>query len=199
MPSEPGADNGDSCCHEIGMSLTDECTMLGKPLHGWIGTPLLHLVRGTPVRRSVTVVKIVHLLATRFGQITPSPPRCWSQQSRISAPNSSCGQTSTARHESCSKQTTSSKVSPSVRRACKGKLPTASIACFCPHLESCALPEKKTARTSQLPRVLHHRQLCRCLRWRQKHVGLLCHRKCLARARSRVLCGLLVQCHKAVA
>ena len=57
---------------------------------------------------------------------------------------------------------------------------------------------EKIMQTSQRPRVLHHSQLCRCLR-RQKHVGLLCHRKCLMRARSRVFCGLLVQCHKAVA
>ena len=85
----------------VGMSLIDECTALDKPLHGWIESDLLHLVRGTPVHRSMTVVKIVHLLATVFGQVTPSSLRCWSQQSQISAPDSSCGHTSTARHESC--------------------------------------------------------------------------------------------------
>ena len=45
---------------------------------------------------------------------------------------------------------------------------------------------EKITQTSQRPRVLHHSQLCRRLRWRQRHVGLLCHRKCLMRARSRV-------------
>ena len=40
---------------------------------------------------------------------------------------------------------------------------------------------EKIMQTSQRPRVLHHSQLCRCLRWRQKHGGLLCHRKCLTR------------------
>ena len=101
MPSEPWAENKDSCCHQIGMSLIDECTVLEKPLHGWIESDLWHLVRGTRVHRSMTVVKIVHLLATGFRQVTPSSPGCWSQQSRISAPNSSWGHTSTARHESC--------------------------------------------------------------------------------------------------
>ena len=96
-----GQTTGDSCCHQFGMSLTDECTALDKPLHGCIESDLLQLVRGTLVHRLTTVVKNVHLLATVFGQVTPSSPRCWSQQSRISAPNSSCGQTSTARHESC--------------------------------------------------------------------------------------------------
>ena len=33
----------------------------------------------------MTVVKIVHLLATGFGQVTPSSPAGWNQQSRISA------------------------------------------------------------------------------------------------------------------
>ena len=40
MPSEPRAENGDSCCHEIGMSLTDERTALDKPRHGWIESDL---------------------------------------------------------------------------------------------------------------------------------------------------------------
>ena len=40
MPNEPGADNKDSCCHELGMSLIDECTALDKPLHGWIESDL---------------------------------------------------------------------------------------------------------------------------------------------------------------
>ena len=40
MPNEPRADNGDSCCHEIGMSLTDERRALDKPLHGWIESDL---------------------------------------------------------------------------------------------------------------------------------------------------------------
>ena len=34
-------------------------------------------------------------------------------------------------------------VSASVRGACKRKLSTALITCFCPHLESCALPCKR--------------------------------------------------------
>ena len=55
MPSEQGVDNGDSCCHEIGMSLTDECSVLDKPHHGWIASDLLHLVRGTRVHRPMTV------------------------------------------------------------------------------------------------------------------------------------------------
>ena len=43
MPNEPRADNGDSCSHEIGMSLNDECTVLDKPLHGWIESDLFAL------------------------------------------------------------------------------------------------------------------------------------------------------------
>ena len=90
MPNEAWADNKDSCCHQIGMSLNDERTVLDMPLHGWIESVFfLHLVRSTPVHRSMTVVKMVHLLATGFGQVTPSSPGCWTQQSRISAPNSS--------------------------------------------------------------------------------------------------------------
>ena len=153
MPNEPRADNGDSCCHEIGLCLTDECTALDKPLHGWIESDLLHLVRGTRVHRSMTVVKIVHLLATRFGQVTPSSLRCWSQQSRISAPNSSCGQTSTARHESCCRNGQPRRWSApaSEELAKEGGLSTALITCFCPHLESCALPEKKSCKRRNDP------------------------------------------------
>ena len=43
MPNEPRANNGGSCCHEIGMSLTDERTALDKPLHGWIESDLFAL------------------------------------------------------------------------------------------------------------------------------------------------------------
>ena len=70
-----GQTTGDSCCHEIGLCLTDECTVLDKPLHGWIESDPLHWVRGTRVHRSMTVVKIVQLLATGFRQVTPSSPR----------------------------------------------------------------------------------------------------------------------------
>ena len=53
------------------------------------------------------------------------------------------------------------------------------------------------ANNPEFPRPsLRNGQLCRCLRWRQKHVGLLSHRKCLVRARCRVFCGLLVQRHE---
>ena len=129
------------------MSLTDECTALDKPLHGWIESHLLHLVRGTRVHRSMTVVKIVHLLATRFRQVTSSAPRCWSQQPRISVPDSSCGHTSTARHESCCRNGQPDPwPAPASEEPAKGKLPTALITCFHPHLESCALPEKKRER-----------------------------------------------------
>ena len=56
------------------------------------------------------------------------------------------------------------------------------------------------ANNPEFPRPsLRNGQLCRCLRWRQKHVGLLSHRKCLVRAPCRVFCGLLVQRQKAVA
>ena len=41
--------------------------------------------------------------------------------------------------------------SPSLRRACKKKLSTALITCFHPHLESCALPEKKSANVATTP------------------------------------------------
>ena len=42
-------------------------------------------------------------------------------------------------------------VSASVRRACKKKLSTALMTCFCPHLESCALPEKKSCKRRNDP------------------------------------------------
>ena len=187
MPNEPRADNGDSCCHEIGLCLTDECTALDKPLHGWIESDPLHLVRGTRVHRSMTAVKIVHLLATRFRQVTPSSPRCWSQQSRISAPNSSCGQTSTARHESCCRNGQPRRWSaPASEELAKEGAFDSFDNMLLPTSRIMRAAREKIMQTSQRPRVLHHSQLCRCLR-RQKHVGLLCHRKCLMRARSRVL------------
>ena len=64
---------GDSSCHEIGLCLTDECTALDKPLHGWIGSDHLHLVRGTPVHRSMTVVKIC---AFACDKVPPSHAFC---------------------------------------------------------------------------------------------------------------------------
>ena len=68
----------------------------------------------------------MHLLATRFGHVTPSSPRCWSQQSRISAPNSSCGHTSTARHESCCRNGQPRRGSaPASEELAKGSFPTA--------------------------------------------------------------------------
>ena len=60
-PSVPGTDSLDSCCHEIGMSLIDECTVLDKP-HGWIESELLRVFRGKCVHRSTTVVKLCSCL-----------------------------------------------------------------------------------------------------------------------------------------
>ena len=42
-PTSHGQTTGDSSCHEIGMSLIDECTALDKPLHGWIESDLFAL------------------------------------------------------------------------------------------------------------------------------------------------------------
>ena len=101
-PMSHGQTTGDSCFHEIGMSLIDECTAVDKPLHGWIESDLFALgSRHTRPSIDDRGGNLCILLATGFGQVTPSSHRCWSQQSRISAPDSSCGQTSTARHESC--------------------------------------------------------------------------------------------------
>ena len=198
-PASHGQTTGDSCCHEIGTSLIDECTAVDKPLHGWIESDIFAFGSGH-TRPSIDDRGENCAFACDKVRPTPSSPRCWSQQSRISAPNSSCGQTSTVRHESLlSKRTTSSMVSPNIRRACKRKLPTALMTCFSPTSRIMRAAREKNTQTSQRPRVLHHSQLYPCLRWRQKHVGLLCHRKCLTRARHRVFCGLLVQCYKAVA
>ena len=42
-PASHGQTTGDSCCHEIGTSLIDECTAVDKPLHGWTESDLFAL------------------------------------------------------------------------------------------------------------------------------------------------------------
>ena len=147
-----GRQRGTRAVTRFGMSLTDECTALDKPLHGCIESDLLQLVRGTLVHRLTTVVKNVHLLAT---SVRPSHA-FFAPLLEPAIPNF-CAQLFVWSHFDrtsrilLSKRTTSSMVSASVRRACKRKLSTALITCFCPHLESCALPEKKTRKRPNGP------------------------------------------------
>ena len=79
-------------------------------------------------------------------------PVAGAKQSRISAPNSSCGHTSTARHESCCRNGQPRRWSaPASEELAKRSFRQALITCFCPHLESCALPEKKSCKCRNDP------------------------------------------------
>ena len=153
-----------------------------SPLHGWIESVIFLFGSRDTRHRSMTVVTIVHLLATRFRQVTPSSPRCWSQQSRISAPDSSCGHTSTPRHESCCRNGQPRRWSTQRPKSLQKEPSDSFDDMLLPTSRIMRATREKILQTSQRPRVLHHSQLYRRLRWRQKHGGLLCHRKCLARA-----------------
>ena len=102
----------------------------------------------------------MHLLATRFGHVTPSSPRCWSQQSRISAPNSSCVITLRPHVMNLVVETDSLVDGQRQRPKSLQKeafdsfdnklLPTSQIM---------RAAREKIMQTSQRPRVLHHGQL----------------------------------------
>ena len=159
----------------------------------------LHLVRGTPVHRSMTVVEICAFACDR---VRPSHA-FFAPLLEPAIPNF-CAQlfVVTLRPHVMNLVVETDNLVEGQRQRPKSLQKEASDSfdnMLLPTSRIMRAAREKTTQTSQRPRVLHHSQLYRCLRWRQKHVGLLCHRKCLMRARSRVLCGLLVQCHKAVA
>ena len=159
----------------------------------------LHLVRSTRVHRSMTVVEIVHLLATRF-----RPGHAFfAALAGASNPEFLCPTLRVVKlrpHVMNLVVETDNLVDGQPQRP-KSLQKEASDSFDNMLLSTSrimrAAREKLRERRND-PVSLHQSQLCRCL-GRQKHVGLLCHRKCLMRARDRVFCGLFVQCPKAIA
>ena len=97
-----------------------------------------------------------------------------------------------------SKRTTSSMVNSSARRLCKDEMFDNFDKVLFPTSRIMRGSETNRVNAATTPHVLHHNRMFRLLRWRQKHVELLFHRKCLMRARTWVRCGLVAQCHKDV-
>ena len=181
-PTSHGQTTGDSCCHEIGTSLIDECTAVDKPLHGWIESDLFALGsrhtrpsiddRGENCAFACDKVRPSHAFFAPL--LEPAIPNfcaqlfVWSHFDRImnlvvETDNLVDGQRQ--RPKSLQKEASDSFDDM-----------------FSPTSRIMRAAREKNTQTSQRPRVLHHSQLYRCLRCRQKHVGLLCHRKCLMRA-----------------
>ena len=141
----------------------------------------LHLVRGTRVHRSMTVVKIVHLLATGFRQVTPSSPGAGASNPEFLRPTL---RVVTLRPHVMNLVVETDNLVDGQRQRPKSLQKEASDSfdnMLLPTSRIMPAAREKIKQTSHRPRVLHHSQLCRRLR-RQKHVGLLCHRNCLMRA-----------------
>ena len=165
-PASHWQTTGDSCCHEIGTSLIDECTAVDKPLHEWIESDIFAFGsrhtrpsiddRGENCAFACDKVRPSHAFFARL--LRPHVMILV-----VKTDNLVDGQRQ--RPKSLQKEASDSFDNM--------LLPTSRIM---------RAAREKNTQTSQRPRVLHHSQLCRCLPWRQKHGGLLCHRNCLMRA-----------------
>ena len=180
-PASHGQTTGDSCCHKIGMSLIDECTAVDKPLHGWIESDIFALGsrhtrpsiddRGENCACACDKVRPCHAFFAWL--LEPAIPNFCAQLFVVTLrPNVMNLAVETDNPVDGQRQRPKSLQKEAFDSFDYMLLPTSRIM---------RAAREKNTQTSQRPRVLHHSQLCRCLR-RQKHVGLLCHRKCLMRA-----------------